>query len=102
MRTTPFDRTTRKAFGYVLLFSVLFLPFGQHRAWMKQPGWWAFPMLFSLALLGLWFHAAGYSASWRLFCLPFVGLFIIDALTLLLWPWPVLSSGSITSKGRKK
>lgn len=101
MKTTAFDRATHKAFGYVLLFSVLFVPFGQHRAWMKQPGWWAYPVLFSLVLLGLWLHATGHSATWRLLALPFVGLFIVDALTLLAWPWPVPSSDITTNKANK-
>jgi len=99
MKTTAFDRATHKAFGYLLLFSVLFLPFGQHRAWMKQPGWLAYPMLFSLVLLGLWLHTTGHNAAWRLLALPFVGLFIADALTLPTWPWPVLSPDNTTNKG---
>ncbi len=90
MKTTVIDRATHKAFGYVLLFTALFFPFGQHRLWMRRPGWWAYPVLFGIVLLGLWLHATGHSAAWRLLCLPFVGLFILDALTLLAWPWPVM------------
>lgn len=96
--TNAFDRATHKAFGYLLLFSVLFLPFGQHRLWMKQPGWWAYPVLFSLVLLGLWLHATGHGAGWRLLGLPWVGLFIIDALTLIAWPWPVAMPSNTTVK----
>lgn len=86
---TAFDRVTHKAGGYMLLLSVMILPFGQHRVWMRQPGWWIYPVLFSLVLLGLWRYASGDGAAWRLLCLPYVGLFILDALTLIAWPWPV-------------
>jgi len=96
MKMTAFDRATHKAFGYVLLFSVLVLPFGQHRAWMKQPGWWAYPVLFALALLGLVLRVTDHSTAWRILALPFAGLFIIDALTMIAWPWPVRETDNTT------
>lgn len=89
MNTTVFDRATHKAFAYVLLFSVILLPLGQHRVWMRQPGWWVFPVLTAFAFLGLAMHYRwDYSAAWRLLCLPWAGLFILDALSLFWWPWP--------------
>lgn len=96
--TLAFHQITHRTFAYILLFSNLLLPIGLHRPWMRQPGWWAYPATFSLAFIALYIHVVHHSGVWRILALPYYGLFLIDALSMFAWPWPMAGAPETTRK----
>lgn len=78
------------AAGYAVLLGISTrLPLGLHRVVMRHPGWWIFPSLFALGMVGAaGFMLASHSPLWSLLVAPYLLMLIGDTLTLWLWAWP--------------
>lgn len=78
------------AAGYAVLLGIsTWLPLGLHRVVMCRPGWWIFPSLFALGMVGAaGFMHVSHSPLWSLLVAPYLLMLIGDTLTLWSWAWP--------------
>jgi hypothetical protein len=77
-----FERITYQFGAFLLLLSGLCMPLGLHRVWVKETGWWIFPVLAALGMIGFAGHINHPSGYWKLLALPFCGIYVLDALML--------------------
>ncbi|EFF77176.1 hypothetical protein HMPREF0004_1477 [Achromobacter piechaudii ATCC 43553] len=77
-----FELTTFRLGAYILLLTCLVLPLGQHRIWIRQPGWWLFPSSAAVSgaglMLALGYGGVSENPAFLVFSMPFIALFHVD------------------------
>jgi len=93
-----FELTTFRLGAYLLLLTCLVLPLGQHRIWIRQPGWWLFPSSATVSgaglVLALGYGGVSENPAFLAFSVPFIALFHVDVYVIWLAKLPTSSARS--------
>lgn len=118
MNMDRFHKSSHKAFGVLLAFSIVGTVMGLHRLWMRQKWWWIHPLVFvAYVVAGTQFlalnadfarqymakthgflHLGDYSHLWLLlFGFGWIAFIFYDCI--MVWTWPVLEQPSPEEEG---
>lgn len=93
-QSPTFERLTHRIGATLLLLANLALPLGLHRPFMRQPGFWLFPLTFVGTAVGSLNYLNSFNGWWLVLVWPYPLLITADMWAI--WFMPVPASTSST------